>query len=129
MITEKLGHGYKEWTHRGKLPGGDLDGAEELTLFIEKQWQKYPWLPQGLLLRYAQSYGSMMNEFLLGAESIKDLGISFGGGLYQREVDYLVQKEFAKTAEDILWRRSKLGLLKNKELQQKLEKYLSGENA
>jgi glycerol-3-phosphate dehydrogenase len=58
------------------------------------------------------------------AKSYKDLGDDFSGGLYQAEVEYLVENEFAKTAEDILWRRTKIGLKIDKVAEKKLKSFL-----
>ena len=70
----------------------------------------YPWLPDALVRRYARSYGTRMKRLLRGASCLKDLGADLGGGLTEAEVDYLVDQEFAQSPQDILWRRSKLGL-------------------
>ncbi|MCF6194494.1 MAG: hypothetical protein L3J46_09215 [Kangiellaceae bacterium] len=69
-------------------------------------------------------YGRRANDFLGDAKSYDDLGKSFSNSLYQAEVEYLINTEWARTAEDILWRRTKLGLLFNSKEQQVLEKWL-----
>jgi glycerol-3-phosphate dehydrogenase len=68
------------------------------------------WMPAPLLLRLSRAYGTRLRELLQGARALNDLGRHFGAGLYQAEVRYLMAHEFARTCDDILWRRTKLGL-------------------
>lgn len=98
------------WTQNSLLPG-----AVQMDRCFQKISQRYPWLPVFVASRYAQSYGSLTYQFLGGMNSISDLGIDFGAGLYQCEVDYLICKEWVIEVEDLLWRRSKLGLSLNAE--------------
>ncbi len=91
------------------LPGGDMPGAD-FSAFFRQFRQQYPWLPESLSYRYAHNYGTLAATFLQNAASIADLGPHFGAGLYEREVVYLIKNEWAQCAEDILWRRTKLGL-------------------
>ncbi|MAQ71613.1 MAG: glycerol-3-phosphate dehydrogenase [Alphaproteobacteria bacterium] len=100
------------WTARRRLPGGDFD-YQNRDGFISKQAQKYPWLPIDILERYVRSYGTRMDTFLNGANSLEDMGKYYGAGMYESEIGYLIGFEFAKTAEDISFRRSKLGLFLN----------------
>jgi glycerol-3-phosphate dehydrogenase len=78
------------------------------------------WLPAPLLRRLAGAYGTRIESVLGDAESIAALGRHFGAGLYEAEVRYLIGSEFARTAEDILWRRTKLGLAMSKAEQKAL---------
>ncbi len=89
------------------LPGGDI---QSLPDFVFELHQRYPFLPEALVHRYAKSYGSLCEDFLAGCSKIQHLGQTLGHGLYEAEIDYLCQEEWAQTAEDILWRRTKLGL-------------------
>jgi glycerol-3-phosphate dehydrogenase len=96
------------WTHSQPLPGGDIGaGLDSYTVHLQ---QRFPFLPAGLARRYANSYGSLAELFLANCRHLSDLGHHFGQGLYAIEVDYLVQQEWAHSAEDILWRRTKLGI-------------------
>lgn len=89
------------------LPGGDIPSLEEATRdFVAL----YPGLPDDLIHRLVRTYGSRTAALLGSARSVDDLGEHFGASLYAREVDYLVSQEWALTAEDILFRRTKLGL-------------------
>jgi glycerol-3-phosphate dehydrogenase len=97
------------WTRGAPLPGGDLDDRG-LAGLIEDLADAAPFLESRTVRRLAQSYGSRAHRILHGARRPQDLGDNFGAGLTSAEVDYLVAHEWAQTAEDILWRRSKLGL-------------------
>ncbi len=97
------------WTVKSPLPGGDIPGGD-FDAFLAKQVKRYSFLPEDLVYRYARSYGTRMDMVLKNAQNLKTLGRDFGGGLYEAEVLYLIKHEFARTVEDILWRRSKLGL-------------------
>jgi glycerol-3-phosphate dehydrogenase len=111
------------WTDTVPLPGGDMLYGD-FEEFIKDQEKAYPWLPAPLLRRYARAYGTRMDRFLQGATDTASLGRSFGDGIYQAEIDYLIRHEWAKTSDDILWRRSKLGLHISKETQQALDAYI-----
>lgn len=97
------------WTGGATLPGGDLGpgGLEGLEAAL---LQGCPAIDAALARRLANSYGTRACDILSGVRHAGDLGRHFGAGLYQREVEYLIRAEWAMTAEDILWRRSKLGL-------------------
>lgn len=96
------------WTEQGDpLPGGDFADAERLVVSWSQRW---PWLPVTLAHRWLRHYGTCTTTLLGDATGLDDLGQLFGAELYQREVDYLVCHEWARTNEDILWRRTKLGL-------------------
>ena len=91
------------------LPGADI-GSDGPLAYTDKLKADYPWLPDALRIRWARTYGSLVHVLLSGANSLDDLGPCFGGDLYGREVDYLMQHEWAANAEDVLWRRTKCGL-------------------
>jgi glycerol-3-phosphate dehydrogenase len=97
------------WTARAPLPGGDMPDAD-FEGFLARLIVEAPWLPPALARRYARAYGTRVSRLIAGARGLADLGASFGGGLYLREVEYLVAEEWARSADDVLWRRSKLGL-------------------
>lgn len=124
VIGDTLGSEITSWTKDEVLPGGDVPKMD-MFKFQQEQWKKYPWLPQGLLLRYALSYGTKMDVFLEGATGLDALGQDFGYGLYEAEVRYLMAHEWAKSSEDILWRRSKLGLVFDDASAAKLEGFMS----
>ncbi|HRQ61134.1 MAG TPA: glycerol-3-phosphate dehydrogenase [Alphaproteobacteria bacterium] len=95
------------WTGGTPLPGGEFGDFDH---FLARQKAKYGWLPEALTHRYARAYGTRMDVFLKGKTSLESLGQHHGAGLYQAEVDYLKTHEWARGAEDILWRRTKLKL-------------------
>lgn len=113
----------KPWTTKAYLPGGYFP-HNDLQGFIQHMLTVHARLPQNLILHYVNTYGTRSIELLMNAQSISDLGKHFGGLLYQREVDYLVEQEWALTAEDILWRRGKQGLWFSPIEVQDLEDYL-----
>jgi D-erythritol 1-phosphate dehydrogenase len=96
----------KPWTATAPLPGGDLEDAD-FDRFLAGLQRRFPWLPGDLAHHYARLYGSRSERLLEGATAIADLGLHFGGLLYEREVDYLRRVEWAETADDILERRTK----------------------
>jgi glycerol-3-phosphate dehydrogenase len=105
----RLGVAGKPWTDNEPLPGGEIDPAR-FEAFVADQQRRWPWLGPQMNRRLARAYGTRMARILSGATGPIDLGTHMGGGLYSAELAYLVQHEFARTPEDVLWRRSKLGL-------------------
>jgi glycerol-3-phosphate dehydrogenase len=97
------------WTAKSPLPGGDLDVSAIDALVAELQ-RSYPFLTRAHANRLAHAYGTRATKLLGNARSMADLGKSFGATLTEREVNYLISVEWALSAEDIVWRRSKLGL-------------------
>ena len=98
------------WTAAAALPGGDLKG-DDFDTFRRRVRARWPWLGVEIADRIARCYGTRVADMLGDAVDLPDLGRGFGAGLYQREVAYLVAQEWAETADDILWRRTKLGLV------------------
>jgi glycerol-3-phosphate dehydrogenase len=96
-------------TDLAALPGAEFPG-QTLTQISQSLRNGYPWLDTELLERYAHSYGLLAHQFLKGCASRSDMGQHFGAGLYEVEVNYLRQHEWAVEADDIVWRRSRLGL-------------------
>lgn len=97
------------WTEHSPLPGGDIPNADFAT-FENHCAEVYDWMDRKTRHRLARTYGTRIHAILNGCKSPTDLGEHFGGGLYQKEVDYLIEQEFARTPEDIIERRTKLGL-------------------
>ena len=97
------------WTHAAPLPGGDMPDADFDRFLLDLRARK-PWLPVALARRYARAYGTRVDRLLGAAAGLGDLGAEIGPGLYEAELDYLRRNEWAVDAEDVLWRRSKLGL-------------------
>jgi glycerol-3-phosphate dehydrogenase len=97
------------WTGTTPLPGGDL-GVSAIPALADELIRDHPFLSRAFALRLAHAYGTRARQVLGDAASEADLGQRFGDTLTEREVRYLIAHEFARTADDIVWRRSKLGL-------------------
>jgi len=117
---DKLGVGGFKFTRNSPLPGGNLT-----PVFNARLDELAIWMPAPLLGRLAQAYGTRLDAILGDASSLADLGRHFGAGLYEAEVRHLIDNEFARTADDILWRRTKLGLELSAKQQAALAKWLS----
>ena len=114
----------KPWTAGAPLPGGDMP-RDGLPTFTQGLQARYPFLDAGHAARLARSYGTQSLALLGDARWMEDLGPRLGGDLTGREVSYLMQEEWAHTADDILWRRSKLGLHLSAAERQGLEAFIS----
>jgi glycerol-3-phosphate dehydrogenase len=108
-IEKVLGKRGKPWTKGSKLPGGEF-GPQEFDTQVERLNELYPNLADKFLRRLARQYGTRAVTVLGNAKRMQDLGEGFGADLTQREVEYLIDNEWARTADDVLWRRTKLGL-------------------
>lgn len=95
-----------DWTADLPLPGGDMPRADFET-FLNELRSAYSWMPRPLALHFARLYGTRARDVVGGATSLAGLGRHFGDRLYEAEVRYLVANEWAMTAEDILYRRTK----------------------
>lgn len=126
--TNKLCHFFPEasghWTKTAILPGGDFDNQDNLAAALK---QDFPWLPEAVLSRYVRTYGTTSRDILRGCTSVTDLGELFAGTLYEKEVQHLVENEWAMTSEDILWRRTKQGLYASASDVEALNAYLGNE--
>ncbi len=100
------------WTDQPPLPGGDIPNAD-FERFLDDCEARYPWLDALILKRLARTHGTQIHAILDTATAPADLGHHYGAGLYQAEVEYLITHEFARTSDDILNRRTKLGLHMN----------------
>lgn len=107
QLCDLLRRPSRAWTADAVLPGGDFRDQPTLIADLHKL---YPWLPDSMIRRFARSYGTLTHELLGDCSNMDDLGRHFGADLYAREVLYLIQHEWALTTDDVLWRRSKLGL-------------------
>jgi len=117
QIAKALDNRHGGWTHNACLPGGDLFGAEphnrsvlEFSKWQEAQVARYSGLPSALVARYCRTYGTRIHTLLADRTDVASLGDEIAPGLYAAEVEYLRRYEWARTAQDILWRRTKLGL-------------------
>ncbi|CAN7565275.1 glycerol-3-phosphate dehydrogenase [Caballeronia sp. LjRoot29] len=99
----------KTWTEGAPLPGGDIANAD-FALFLSSFKQRNSWLPDELAHRYARAYGTRAQKLLGNAGSLADLGEALAPSLYEAELRYMRDNEWTTCADDVLWRRSKLGL-------------------
>ncbi|MDB0528059.1 glycerol-3-phosphate dehydrogenase [Ralstonia solanacearum] len=119
------------WTATAALPGGDLEAPGQLVAqytfadFVTRLQKRLPWLPPRLATRYAHQYGTRVTLLLAGATRLEDLGAEVTPGLYEAEIRYLIEHEWARTAQDILWRRTKLGLYADEADRSRLEGWLA----
>jgi glycerol-3-phosphate dehydrogenase len=125
-LNPLLGGRRPAWTaHGAPLPGGE---QRDLAAVLARLRASRPWLPPALAQRLVYSYGSRAEQLLGAAKGLAELGRLFGADLYQAEVDYLRTHEWARSAEDVLWRRSKLGLRIDSDGHQQLQAYLQTNN-
>lgn len=124
-IEARLGRKGSPWTAGATLPGGDFPetGYEAEVASLR---QAYPFLDGGFARRLVRLYGTRARTLLGNAKATADLGHCFGADLYGAEVDYLMDHEWAVSAEDVLWRRTKLGLKIGKAEAEELDAYMAG---
>jgi glycerol-3-phosphate dehydrogenase len=113
----------RPWTAGVPLPGGELRMPVES--YVDDLMTRYPTLSRALLRTLTQRHGSCVPAVLAMARNAEDLGEHYGADLYAREVDYFMEQEWAREAEDVLWRRTKTGLRLSPEQQGKLRAYMA----
>ena len=135
-IARELGNRHGHWTEHACLPGGDLYGAEPQNRSVRdfEQWViavqlRYAWLPPQLVARYARAYGTRLHTLLDQRRELADMGEEIAPGLYAAELEYLRRYEWARTPQDVLWRRSKLGLHLPSDTADKLQAWFDAANA
>lgn len=120
-----LGKRGKPWTAAAPLPGGDFP-ATDFDAEVAKLIYAYPFLTPHHARRLMRLYGTRATMLLGQAKSIADLGRYFGADLYEAEVRYLAANEWAMTAEDVLWRRTKRGLHLTSDQAESLDEFMRG---
>lgn len=135
-IAPALGRRVPGWTAHACLPGGDLFGKQpdargvlEFDAWLRTRQQQYAWLPPALLTRYARAYGTRLGTLLSHCRTRADLGAEIAPGLFEVELDYLRRHEWALCADDVLWRRSKLGLHVPPGAAARVDEWLQGREA
>jgi glycerol-3-phosphate dehydrogenase len=121
-----LGGSKEEWTDRVALPGGDIPRGDFDT-FLAGVHRRWPFLPPALAQRLAHAYGTRISNVLGAAKHVDDLGRDFGAGLTSAELEYLQTHEWAQSAEDVLWRRTKTGLHMSQQQRDELARSLDGD--
>ncbi|HYW15824.1 MAG TPA: glycerol-3-phosphate dehydrogenase [Allosphingosinicella sp.] len=108
--NDRLGIEGRRSTSHAFLPGGDV-----YPDFLEWLDDLGAWMPQSLVVRLSGAYGTRLRDMIGDSAALADLGRHFGAGLYERELSWLKDREFAQTADDVLWRRTKLGLVMSRD--------------
>lgn len=126
QLTEALARPAPGWTAAATLPGGEMGFGRFEAWLTDEIVPQFPWLPPHLLLTLARRHGTDLPALLGDAKGVAELGRDFGGGLYEREVAWMRTQEWARSAEDIVWRRTKCGLRMNSTQYAELESFLSG---
>lgn len=104
----------KRWTHEVLLPGGDLPNKDPVA-YENSLLRRYPWIDPMVLKRYVRNYGTRTEMIMQGTKHIYDMGWYYGATLFEKEARYLMEHEWAKSVEDILYRRTKQGVALNAE--------------
>jgi glycerol-3-phosphate dehydrogenase len=110
------------WTANAPLPGGNFSASR--AQLISTISQQYPWLGDKLAQRYVAQFGNRIHHLLNDIDDLASMGIRFADGVYQVELDYLIDHEWVKTGDDALWRRTKLGLYLTQSQQHKVTQYI-----
>lgn len=108
-IEQDIGKLTPPWTTSASLPGGGFSPSERQAT-LDSCIRRFPFVSVHLMTRWFRSYGLEIESMLDGVHCVEDFGEHFGEELYEVEVRWMVDKEWARSTEDILWRRSKLGL-------------------
>ena len=127
----KLSHFFprsKPWTAQSVLPGGDFL-YDAIATVIERTREKWKFLTADHARRLVSAYGTRVESILGAAKNLDDLGLRFGADLTAAEVRYLMTKEWAQSADDILWRRSKLGLRFSDAQRAELDRFMTRTDA
>ena len=138
QVGSLLGEPRAHWTSEALLPGGALplgsdtnvgpcSPVKQMTDFQARLRQRHPWLDLGLALRWSRAYGSRVEVLLEGVTRREDLGVEVAPDLYEVELLYLLRHEWVQTADDVLWRRSKLGLRCSPAQQQAVADWLAAQ--
>lgn len=122
-IGKRIGAKGAPWTANARLPGGDfpVEGRGALAADLLRS---HPFLARTDAERLVRQYGTLSREVLGSAADTAGLGTHFGAGLYEREVEWLMAHEWARTADDVLWRRTKLGLRLDKAAATALDEWM-----
>jgi glycerol-3-phosphate dehydrogenase len=127
-IEDVLGAKGVSWTKNGVMPGGDFP-VTGFDALVQSLVSDYPFLDLRQTTRLARLYGTKSRVVLGNAKSLKDLGPQFGPDLTGAEVDYLMAHEWAQEADDVLWRRTKAGLVTDAPAQKALAAYLENKTS
>ncbi|MFG6446681.1 glycerol-3-phosphate dehydrogenase [Roseateles sp. BYS180W] len=136
LLGPVLGESRLAWTTHAHLPGGDFsawvnpalassDPQQAFEQLVRALNQRYPFMDGDSMRRLARRYGSRVPMVLGLAETLSDLGSAVAPGLYERELHYLRDEEWARSADDVLWRRTKLGLRYNAQQRHNVQRWFA----
>lgn len=126
IITDQLGRDDHPWTASAPLPGGDFPNAsadDAQSVYAKR----YDWVPAKMLKRLLRCYGTRIEAILGTAKGLSDLGTCYGHDLYEAELRYLIDQEWVRDLDDLIWRRSKLGLRLTQDQKDALKQRLANE--
>lgn len=124
-LLPAMGVGAPPWTHGATLPGGDIPRGD-FDSFVAEQVRRHAYAPATLLRRLCRSYGTRIERILGNARRLDDLGAEVAPRVYEAELDFMRREEWARTGDDALWRRSKLGLHLDPEGRAKVQEWFRG---
>jgi glycerol-3-phosphate dehydrogenase len=113
------------WTRGAVLPGGDIPRCD-LEAFTVEQLRRHAYVPPTLVRRLCRSYGTRVERILGQAKQLSDLGAEVAPGVYEAELNLMRSEEWARTGDDALWRRSKLGLHLDAAAREKVKEWFGG---
>ena len=122
-ISKNLGINSKEWTSKEPLPGGDFKPSEKNRI-IDKLIKDYGFLTRKWAERLFKTFGTETPMVLAFAKKREDMGRKFGYDLTEKEVNWFIDNEFVYDAEDLIWRRTKIGLRLSKNQIKALDVYI-----
>ena len=114
------------WTRGATLPGGEI-ARMDLERFTREQCARYAFVPPELVTRMCRAYGTRIERIMGNARRAGDLGEQIVPQLYEAELDYLRTREWARSAQDVLWRRSKLGLRHASEAAERIDRWFAAD--
>ena len=123
MLAPVIGIEKSVWTRTTPLYGGDFKG-KTYEQYVYNMMTKYKWVQQAHMERLVRHYGTYTNTILGSSKKYKDLGKHFGYNLYEAEIKYMIKEEFAETMEDVVWRRTRIGLHMTEEEIKSVTKYM-----
>ena len=127
-LLPSLGLKSRRWTRTATLPGGDLPGGD-LEAFTGDQLTRYAFAPAAMIRRMCAAYGTRIERVLYGVRRLADLGAEIAPQIFEAELQYLRDTEWARSAEDVLWRRSKLGLTLGRDYAECIDRWFAANRA
>ena len=112
------------WTRAATLPGGEIPELD-LEQFTREQVARFTFAPESMVRRLCRAYGTRIDLAMGGARRLDELGREIAPQMYEVELDYLRSREWARSAQDVLWRRSKLGLVFDAQAAERIDQWFT----